>query len=163
MPRYRRYRRSYPITRSLRSSKYSNETYVFNNPSTVYETSTTYRIGMIPATTIMGTRKCKNFTLTLSTVPLVPFLFALVYVPEGTSPGDISLPTTNTPVSLYEPNQNVIMSGMFGGPYSNITRFKSRLARNLNSGDNIYFIIKPVQDYDEGAPITALLNYAVSF
>lgn len=163
MPRYRRYRRSYPISRSLRTTKYSNETYIFNNLNTVYTTENTYRVGMIPSTTTMGTRKCKNFTLTLSTVPLVPFLFALVFVPEGTQAGNITLPSNSTPVSLYEPNQNVIMSGIFGGPNGTVSRFKSRLARNLNSGDNIYFIIKPIQDYDQGAPITALLNYAVAF
>lgn len=163
MPRYRRYRRTYPISRSLRTTKYSNETYIFNNLNTIYSTENTYRVGMIPSTSTMGTRKCKNFTLTLSTVPLVPFLFALIFVPEGTQAGDISLPTSSTPVSLYEPNQNVIMSGIFGGPNATISRFKSRLARNLNSGDNIYLVIKPIQDYETGAPITALLNYAVAF
>ena len=163
MPRYRSSRRYYSRSRALRSVKYSNETYVFNNPNTVYSSNTTYKVAMIPETNVQGTRKCKNFTLTLSSVPNIPFLFALVYVPEGTSISNLSLPNNNTPLSLYEPNQNVIMSGIFGGPFSSVTRFKTRLARNLNGGDNIALVIRPVQDYDTGAPITVALNYSVAF
>lgn len=161
MPRRYRRRRTYSLARPVKTTKYSNETFIYNKSAT-FTAGVTTALYFIPSTNIMGTRKCKNFTLTLCCFPNAPFLFALVYVPEGTSPSNLNS-SNEHPVSMYEPNQNVIMSGLFGGPYSATNRFKSRLARNLNSGDSIALLIASLATTETAQPVTAILNYAVAF
>lgn len=180
MPRYRRKRsRSYKISRR-HLSKYSNETY-----GGVFWINNTFNNGVyakpeiIPATTILGTRKAKNFTIdiycsystetedgTVSASSTTLF-WALVYVPEGTNAGNFSFVPVNSNdyLSFYEPNQNVIMSGIVDS--SHVCRLKSKLARNLNSGDTITLIV-----YDPRAGsathsyvlnVGYTINYALSF
>lgn len=167
MPYRRRYRRAYRISRPLKSIKYSNETFTFADELS-FAPLKTYAAAFVPATTIQGTRKLKNFTLSFNTNLQVPVLFALVYVPEGTQPSDISygglVQTDLVPSTLYEPNQNVIMSGTIGGPNYSVGRYKSRLARNLNSGDQIFIVLRSI---DESNTVTGsvivLLNFAIAF
>ena len=176
----RRYRRSRTYTRRLKTVKYSNETrsmyftYAFNMSNV--------KVPMITEVNTQGMRKCKNFTLNLGANAIlhnntkfdqqVNIFFALVYVPQGTEPSDIGFgyatenqgQVTWTNVSLYEPNQNVILSGMItsGEPAKT---FYSRLARNLNSGDGIALIVRsPINagaDYE--STLNATLNYAMSY
>lgn len=160
------YRRRY-----LRPSggKYSNETVTF-----AYEASTNLDAGdtwpniaepqpgqipkgvlIVPATNVMGNRKVKNFTIKVTTKNSnSPIYGALVYVPEGTTPGDLG--TNSRYKSLYEPNQNVICSFIIppncnrieeDGNYfvydsqsSQLINVTSRLARNLSSGDMIVLL-----------------------
>ena len=161
MPRryYRRsYRRSSYVPRSL---KYSNETFrTTKDLDSIYEqVAFPYASLVVTAAvdSIQGTRKVKNFSLTLgitswygtldgqggfSEVSQQPtqLAFALVYVPEGLNPSPINNPNDGTSVSLYEPNQNVILSGIIDT--AQIYKFKTRLGRNLNSGDAIYLLIR---------------------
>lgn len=168
MPRrYRRYRR-YPISRSVKSVKYSNETFSFANTLTL-TSGETYHCVFVPATTVAGIRKLKNFTLSFNTSLASPAFFAIVYVPEGTEPlslnfGSTSSSTTLTPASLYEPNQNVIMSGTIGGPNFSVGRYSTRLARNLNSGDRICIVFRTTKSSDsDTGDIAMSLNYAIAF
>ena len=144
------YRRSY-YTR--RSGKYSNETVCFNATVTSNVNAgtalTTNPIPIVPATTVLGNRKVKNFTIKVtSNLNDAPIIGVLSYIPEGT--------LMNTPLvtgpnqSLYEPNQNVIATfvippnctrnadgslGSFGAPTQIVV--SNRLARNLASGDSL--------------------------
>ena len=174
MPRRYHRRRSYAIARPLR--KYSNETYIINliKPGSATIAAGDQLLGVYsPKASTLGTRKIKNFTLSLSSNNNVPFVYALVYVPEGTQPSTLKLnPQTITTdaidaISLYEPNQNVIMSGMFGGPSGQIIKAKTRLARNLNSNDFIVLIIAPVQNFaiesGESFCCCCALNFAITY
>lgn len=168
MPRrYRRYRR-YPLSRPIKSVKYSNETFSFANSLTL-AAGDTYHVEFVPATTVAGIRKLKNFTLSFNTSLAIPAFFAIVYVPEGTEPlslnfGSTISTTTLTPASLYEPNQNVILSGTIGGPNFSVGRYSSRLARNLNSGDRICLVFRTTKSTGtDTGDIAMSLNYAIAF
>lgn len=176
MPRrYRRYR----SRRALKSVKYSNETHI-DYDKIIWPAGTIQahygKFELVPTSTAQGMRKAKNFTLQFSCVPLNLFtsknyaqyvssmvIWALVYVPEGQENGDLK-----DSGSLYEPNQNVIMSGIDDISKS-VTR-RTRLARNLNSGDRIVFLywVSPIND-TQTAPeeiafiSTASLNYAITY
>ena len=170
MPRrYRRYRR-YPISRSIKPVKYSNETFSFANALTL-AAGETYSVEFVKSTTIAGIRKLKNFTLSFNTDLEFPAFFAIVYVPEGTEPlslnfGSTISDTVLTPSSLYEPNQNVIMSGTIGGPNFAVGRYSTRLARNLNSGDRICLVVRTTKSGESASDtgnVAMSLNYAIAF
>lgn len=183
MPRrYRRARR----TRPLKTVKYSNETYsvALSGSNSAANTSISNYVALIDSVDTQGTRKCKNFTITIAN-NADPFFWALVYVPQGTAPSNLGIgvisDTHDGAASLYEPNQNVIMSGISNNTGNvateqpNIVEFargttsinRTRLARNLNSGDYIAFVFRSFITYataDQGhirAMVT--LNYAISF
>ena len=151
MPRRYRVRRSMRIGRPLKAVKYSSETYSAA-ASAAFAANSLYKSTTIPATDVLGTRKCKNFTLTIVTKSqeVIPMFFALVFVPQGTTASDLNVGKTIqddnlTPLSFYEPNQNVIFQGFVDA--AQVYRFKTRLARNLNSGDTIQLIWKPLTDF----------------
>lgn len=176
----RNYRRTGRYSRRVKTVKFSNETYnavgtwVNTNPS-VKDTLTTT---LITAIDQQGVRKCKNFELTLagggwvhndaqSTTTLEPIIWALVYVPQGTTASEISLGSPDGAASLYEPNQNVIMSGLWPGDLTSPYVKKTRLARNLNSGDKIELVMAVpgmnTQDTQATKELAVSLNYAISF
>lgn len=143
MPRY--YRRRY----YGRKSKYSNETFqetgVFTNQNLV-NTGDFYQtpwLTVVPFTNVGGVRKVKNFSVRLGIcgntndggLINIPYTYLLVYVPEKQNPGAVQTETG----TLYEPNQNVIISGV--GVTGQEVKSFNRLARNLNSGDSIQMII----------------------
>ena len=119
------YRRSYYRGKT---AKYSNETVCVNaiatglvnagatfpqNPNPSPGTGEIKKgILVVPSTTLMGNRKVKNFTLKIvSRGNESPIIGALVYLPEGTSPSDLSSQLSTQ--SLYEPNQNITLSISF--------------------------------------------------
>lgn len=166
MPRRYR-RRSYRLMRPVKTTKYSNET-TATYVSYRFLPDENYKTTFTPESSVMGTRKVKNFTLSIIAGTPIPFYFALVYVPEGTTASNLNYGKTLdgnvlTSLSLYEPNQNVILSGIFGGAANQVYRFKSRLARNLNSSDSIQLVCKPVADTTESIALLATLNYAMAF
>ena len=91
---------------------------------------------VVPPTDLQGMRKVKHLTCSLvSSSPVSTFYWALVYVPQGTTPNPLQ-----TGLSLYEPNQFVMNCGIIdndAGPM----RISTPLARNLNSGDAIYLVV----------------------
>lgn len=172
MRRSRGYTRRY--SRRIKTVKYSNETTGFGGLLSVTSNSAQLSVPLIAKSETQGTRKCKNFELSLTGAPWanagegneeVPLIWALVYVPEGTNPSGLRLGSTTGTASLYEPSQNVIMSGVWPGALTTPYKVKSRLARNLNSGDSIYFVITAVTDLDPGAQknIVVSLNYAIAY
>lgn len=171
MPRRYR-RRRYAITRPVKTAKYSNETYA-SAAVQQFETAQVYYAVPIAEANVLGTRKVKNFTLTISIKGANtsdehnPVLFALVFLPEGTNPSSLNFGSTvdqNHAVqslSLYEPNQNVILSGIADS--TQVYRYKTRLARNLNAGDRIILAFKTLGDWTAPGLISYTLNYALSF
>lgn len=172
----RRYRRTGRYTRRLKTVKYSNETRAFNFEYTF--DGNQKAVSIITVNSEQGMRKAKNFTLNIGANNLniggavssehVPIAFALVYVPQGTTPSVIAFGTESQGVisttSLYEPNQNVILSGMIM-PGDTSRTFYSRLARNLNSGDAIGLCIRsPINGGATAkSQVVCSLNYAISF
>lgn len=166
MPR-RRSRHRYTLARPVKVAKYSNETFSFARDLGFNGGQTSWVL-VTQSSQVLGTRKCKNFTLTCTTSANFPFLFVLVFLPEGTNPSDLSVGTSivgNFLVasSLYEPSQNVILQGIINGNQSGATRFKTRLARNLNSGDRIVLGIKPIIQYQDTVDVIGTINYAISY
>lgn len=182
--RYRR-RHRYTVARPLKTTKYSNETYTsaFNMiaEDVPVGTHATFSIPIIPQAMggVLGTRKAKNFTLRIcpeatlieqkvggNTFERSRVAFALVFVPEGTLPSAIKFGANTSAASLYEPNQNVILSGLVDSTQT--YTFKTRLARNINSGDTIalvlYDLISLTADWNStNTPIAFTCNYAISF
>lgn len=160
--------------------RYSSETTSLNATGSIpTNTQTTFPVdggdkGMVlvaPAT-IQGTRKVKNMTLSIaSTGNFVPLLCAVVYVPQGTNASDLTAgPSGINGASLYEPNQNVIMQFVMNpvtaaNVGSNVQVFRTKLARNLDSGDKIVFIATPAGGYgsDMTINIVGTFNYAISY
>lgn len=176
----RKYTRSGRYTRRVKTVKYSNETYNFQDNIAVNAPSVKTNAYSTVITPIdqQGVRKCKNFELTLTGTPFVPnaegpsltvpLFWALVYVPQGTEPSQINIGSYEAPASLYEPNQNVIMSGVWPGDLTAPYIKRTRLARNLNSGDSIAFVLAIPSFKDDDTvkyskDIALTLNYAISF
>lgn len=155
------------IASSVKKIKYSNETYSINYPVAVSAAGTSKNVVMIASIDNQGMRKAKNFSLKIYTPNIETadavgeggIVWALVFVPQGTNVQNLSLGDT-TAASLYEPNQNVIMSGIVSS--NQITNAKTRLARNMNAGDAIYLVF---QSYNNAAgySIGAVLNYAIAY
>ena len=161
MPRRRI--RSYRRSRPLKTVKYSNETYNATVDFTLgaNQQATTPLISAIDA---QGTRKAKNFTLRFVFAGDIPLMFALVYLPQGQQVGNMTFGTVAQPLSLYEPNQNVILSGYIPPSSNQAPTFRTRLARNLNSGDSIVLIIRAVGSTAiSEAHLGVMLNYAISY
>lgn len=150
--------------------RYSNETMVVGTDLTVPNAGGNPAAELrevIINTDVQGMRKVKNFTVQIMSPAPVPVQWALIYIPEGTANNvnGQGLPNNNNPVSLYEPNQNVIMSGILLN--SNVPMIRrTRLARNLNSGDMIALTISAVHGNGNVPTVYAVyaqVNYAISF
>lgn len=184
MPRRYRRRHRYTVARPLKTTKYSSETYCsqlnIQNNAGAQGSHGQFVLPVLPNAIggVLGTRKCKNFTLRLcaeqtlyddqqnQTFDRARVAFALVFVPEGTNPSHIQFGAGNQAASLYEPNQNVILTGIID---SNQTySFKTRLARNLNAGDTIALVLGDLTAIETAGdstntPVTMSCNYAISF
>ena len=125
-------------------------------------------IAIVPPTDVQGMRKVKNFTISFASVDHQTggsedrsFYYALVYVPQGYQTGVLFSPAYNNARTLYSANQYVIASGIIdlsAGPQ----RVFSRLSRNLNSGDNIYLILKHGSLAGDPFTISGVISYAVT-
>ena len=101
-------------------------------------TSTSFLV--VPATAVEGMRKIKHLTVNLTTgADAIQLFWALVYVPQGTPVGQISIGTSAN-VEMYEPNQFVMNCGVVD-PNAGPIRFSSPISRNLNNGDAIYLVL----------------------
>lgn len=160
----RRYRRTGRYSRRLKTVKYSNETASWGG-----DINGGTAITMVAGAQIQGMRKCKNFELKLSvgaSSDIAPsnaaIAYALVYVPENTSPHQLNFGTDSSASNLYTPDQNVIMSGTCNLNGA-VTINRTRLARNLNSGDSIALIIQSIDITAGSFKTIATLNYAMTF
>lgn len=177
---YRSRRRSY--RRPVRAIKYSSETWndvtTFNwnslQPDNNYSFIGT-GVDFVGASNVSGMRKVKNFTIEINPTLVnannelvqIPFLWAIVYVPEGQNPSP-NFGNNSGGGSLYEPNQNVIMSGTGVTSQSSYRKY-TRLARNLNSGDRIYILFRLFDTLNIGANANykfymgTSINYAICY
>lgn len=178
-----------------KGGKYSNETIAFNAqltdsidgnatfPENFDPQDPTRLIGrgliIVPATTILGNRKVKNFTIKITANGNDDQLFgALVYVPEGTMTS--ALQVGGEVQSMYEPNQNVIATFIIppncmrnteatitasGAPTQIVV--SSRLARNLNTGDCIALVFASPNGVTatelEPVVISGTCNFAIKY
>ena len=157
MARYyrRRGRRTYR-RRGLKTQRYSVETSVCAGAFDLrQEQQGTQWKAFVPVSNVQGLRKVKNITLdfVMETAVHMTFGWALVYWPQFDKSHMLYEPTLAAPdssmiLSLYEPNQNVIMQGIFNTTDSKQFRRFSSLARNLNSEDTLMLLIRPY-NWDE--------------
>ena len=116
-------------------------------------------VQVVPDSSIEGMRKVKHVTVSVassgsggSTVAW----WALVFVPQGTSPSTLNISGT---AGMYEPNQFVMNCGTFdsnAGP----VRITSPLSRNLNSGDKIVLIL--ANPFTSAADYQYVARYAIT-
>lgn len=162
MPRRYR-RRSYSRSRPLKTVKYSNETTNITESLDIAEGDQA-EAPLISSVDVQGVRKAKNFTLKMIYGGTTPLVWVLIYVPEGQQIGKLSYGSASAPASLYEPNQNVIMSGYLIPTYQQAQVYRTRLARNLNSGDSIYIVIKSAAGGAISKQFIGInLNYAITY
>lgn len=177
MPRGRRnnYNYYYP-QRSLapgKRNKYATMTYYYANaPNQAAQTSKYFTI--VPPTDVGGMRKVKNITIQLAfdkeyvdsstTPPTISvtednrILWAIVYVPRGSRPGNIALENG----ILYSPPQFIMASGIYDTEQpGNSSRIFTPLSRNLNAGDGIAFVFLPMKDLYTNQ-LSAVINYAIT-
>ena len=110
---------------------------------------------------IQGMRKVKHLTISLSNAgnDAMPLWWCIQYVPAGYEPQKLRISNTGGGTNLVSANQNVMASGVIdfsAGP----TRIYSRLARNLNSGDNIYLVLATYSTAPSANQIGGLVQYA---
>ena len=151
------YRRPYKRARYGKKLKYSVQQKAFQFSAAA---GTTTGQLIVPATTLEGTRKVKHLTINLTSTPgNVQFWWALVYVPQATAVGQITIGTTTAGTSMYEPNQFCINCGIID-PDAGPIRIGSPLGRNLNDGDSIILIVKP--NSDGAVSIQGTCRYAIT-
>ena len=156
MPGSRR-RRSWGVRRA---AKYSTQPKALNFAATQGTTTTAI---VVPSTVTEGMRKVKHLTVNATVQgESDAFYWALVYVPQGTAPGGINIATSATSPGMYEPNQFVMNCGVVDGTAGPI-RFGSPLGRNLNDGDAIYLLVRPIPTGSGlNISIAATVRYAIS-
>lgn len=175
MPRryYRRARYSRP------KKKYSWEHANFSNTNgaVAANNSWTGKAVLVSEAGIGGMRKAKNFTLSINVEWDQIMFFALVYVPEGTRPSELNIGGVEnnddpnfpylTTASIYEPNQNVILTGIVPANQSNRITYSTRMARNLNSGDSIFLVFRTLNQAaalpENSLRISATLDYCITY
>ena len=153
------YRRPYKRARGGKRIKYSVQQKAFQFNATA---GTTTGQVIVPATTLEGMRKVKHLTINLTssgTTPAPQFWWVLAYVPQGTTPGGISIGTSTAGTAMYEPNQFVMNCGIID-PDAGPIRISSPLGRNLNDGDGIVLLIKP--NSTDNISIQGTCRYAIS-
>ena len=158
MPYYRRRPRPWAVARR---AKYSIQQKGFQFAAAQGQTTT---VAVVPATVVEGMRKVKHLTVNATVQgESDTFYWALVYVPQGTIPNAITITTASTPnTGFYEPNQFVMNCGVVDGSAGPI-RFGSPIARNLNDGDAIYLLVRPVPTQTgQNISIVATVRYAIS-
>lgn len=159
--------------RSIKTARYSNETTSIATSLPPPGQGGSFKFtNLVKGIEQQGIRKVKNFTLRITHGCPTPLFFALVYVPAGQTASNLTFGTVEgqnvSPASLYEPNQNVIMSGTVDtGSTTYPTRatvFRTRLARNLNSGDSIQLVLgQAFPGVTDPFPIAISINYAICF
>lgn len=173
MPRRPR-RRTYRVARPLKTIKYSNETVVCNItiPAADYTQgpSPTFKAPIVlnPAQ-ISGMRKIKNISIRGVISPNQPgyLVLACIYLPEGLQADnqELNIAAANgNSTSIYEPNQNVIMSGVANINSDQPFYMSNRLARNLNSNDSVLIFARPsFVNFPSAVTVSFTVNYVIAF
>lgn len=101
-------------------------------------------VAVVSAAAAQGKRKCKNFDINLAVqqaagVAQALIYYALVYVPAGSTASTIS---NAAATEFYTPGSNVLAAGVYDCDEGTGFRVRTRLARNLNAGDEIQLIMR---------------------
>lgn len=170
MPRY--YRRRY---NNYRSKKYKWEQVQVSTRLTIANNEQS-SVPVVPPDSMNGVRGVKHLKITLlspftgvsnppAITAAIQFYWALIYVPEGYSPQELTVPqNANSSAPLYSANQFVMASGIQSITSEPVT-LRSPLSRNLNSGDAIFLVIhaiseaSPATDYQ----VRTLTTYSICY
>ena len=114
--------------------------------------------------TTQGERTVGRFTIS---VPIkgnadTEVYWALVYVPQGTSPNPLFSIPGNQTGSLYEPNQYVMASGVSDNQAGPV-RIRTSMKRKLHSGDSIQLIIGAVDNALASNTLYGLVSYSIKY
>jgi hypothetical protein len=124
---------------------------------------TTSRWPIIAGASINGIRRIARIDLTIGTPTAgAEIAFALVYVPEGITPTDqaLNFSTNTNPVSLYTPEQHIIMTGtVTSGAHQ---RYYATGGRSLASMDTIWLFARAAAT-DNGGLIVFRCSFLVAF
>ena len=127
------------------------------------QNSSQYAVSIVPPVLEQGMRKVKHLTITMAnntgSSDGPPLFYAIVFVPQGYNPQAITVPANGYAANNYQANQFIMSSGVLdfsAGP----TRIRSRLSRNLNSGDSIYLILATNQS--AASSYIAQVTYAIT-
>ena len=133
------YRRAAKRPRYGKRDKYSIQQKAFNVNLTA---ATTQGAVIVPPVSVEGMRKVKHITVNVTSAGTAGqegtvFWWAIVYLPQGTTLGNINIDGT----AMYEPNQFVMNCGIADSTAGPI-RFSSPISRNLNDGDSIVLAVR---------------------
>lgn len=135
-------------------------------PSADDKIAGTYQL-VVPAFTIAGVRKVKNFDVNFVTNSTDPLLYALVYIPEGAKPESF-IPSINGTsaqdkfTELFAANQWVIACGSISQGAQN--RLRTRMSRNLNNGDTVWLYVWRINtSSEEFVAVNATGSYVIKF
>lgn len=155
MPKY--YKRT---TRRGSRDKYSVEQTLFQLQP---QPATTTVQAIVPPSDVQGMRKVKHLTISANVASSAGaadgFLWALFYLPHGMTPPGFST-TSGSPI--VEPNQFVMNCGVFD-PNAGPLRVSSPVSRNLNSGDQIVLLVRPISGTTPNTTVfTGVVRYAIT-
>ena len=121
---------------------------------------------IVPSNLSQGTRTVGNFTITVpspwGTTNQNEVIWALVYVPQGTTANTLFSLTGDPNGSLYEPNQYVLASGISDSGAGPI-RIRTRMSRKLHSGDFISLIIGSLEAFTTNNRARGLISYSIKY
>ena len=149
------YRRPYKRARYAKRDKYSVQQKAFQFNATGGTTSGQL---IVPATTLEGMRKVKHITVNLAGLS-GQLWWAIVYVPQGTTPGTLTVGDTTSGTAMYEPNQFCMNCGIVDGDAGPI-RFYSAIGRNLNDGDSIILLVRT--NTTQSVSVQGTVRYAIT-
>nr|QIR82144.1 hypothetical protein [unidentified] len=122
-------------------------------------------VPIVASSAAQGKRKCKNFDINLGAFtgqigdPMI--YYALVYVPAGTTPSQLSI-TAST--EYYTPAANVLAAGVYDTDQGTGFRVRTRLARNLNAGDEIRLLLRASCNANPGdIGLRGIVTYVVAY
>ena len=126
--------------------------------------NTFYQAGsiVVPSVTTQGSRTVGNFSITVPVPNDLQYVWALVYVPQGTSANNLFATTGGIEGSVYEPNQYVIATGINDGNAGPI-RIRSKMQRRLHSGDFVSLIIGCQTDSVANSYAQAIVSYSIKY
>ena len=120
----------------------------------------TAKAEIVPGSDIEGMRKIKHLTVSVaSEADQGAFYWAIVYVPQGTVPGNLNVGATGAS-GMYEPNQFVMNCGVVD-PSAGPIRFTSPVSRNLNDGDAIYLLVRNTNN-QAAVTYNTVVRYAIT-
>jgi len=153
------YRRPYKRARYAKRDKYS-----IQQKAVEFVTGSedaTGKVEIVPGSDVEGMRKIKHLTVSVTTEQdLGAFYWAIVYVPQGTTPGNLTVNIGTGTTGMYEPNQFVMNCGVVD-PTAGPIRFSSPVSRNLNDGDSIYLCVRNTNN-DQPVTYNAVVRYAIT-